>query len=175
MTSLGIALCKHFHVMTLSSTHLIKKRLFRCWVAVAGLVQPTGSHQLTATPRGIHDIIHQHPLLQFHTSIVLQPVTTWTFPSTHVHHSLEIQWGLGGVSLRSSGENSSNEFLWYLNFTDRNKANLRVFIAVTSLVILLKPHTNQCFNLCDLAIWQITSRNNRETPSYFLEAMCVIS
>ena len=43
-----------------------------------------------------------------------------------------------------------------------NKANLRDLIAATGLVILLKFYPNhRFFSLCDLAIWQMTLKNNR--------------
>ena len=43
-----------------------------------------------------------------------------------------------------------------------NKANLRVLIAVTGLVILPKLDPNPNFGRCDTDIWQMTSKNNKE-------------
>ena len=45
---------------------------------------------------------------------------------------------------------------------NKNKANLRDFIAATGLVILLKLDLNRrFFSPCDLEIWWMTQRNNR--------------
>ena len=46
--------------------------------------------------------------------------------------------------------------------TEKNKANLRDLIAVTSLVILLKLDSNRrFFSPCDLEIWWMPPKNNR--------------
>ena len=48
-----------------------------------------------------------------------------------------------------------------------NKANLRDLTAATSLVILLKlDKKSSIFSLCDLEIWLMTSKNNRESFLY---------
>ena len=57
--------------------------------------------------------------------------------------------------------------------TNKNKANLRDLIAATSVVILLKFDPNhRFFSPCDLAIWCMTSKNNRAPLLYYIK-LCV--
>ena len=56
-----------------------------------------------------------------------------------------------------------------------NKANLRDLIAATGLVILLKLDWNcQFFSLCDLEIWQMTSKHYRAPLLHYIK-LCVLS
>ena len=48
--------------------------------------------------------------------------------------------------------------IWWMTL---NKANLRVLIAATGLVILLILDSNRFFSPCDLEIWWMTPKNNR--------------
>ena len=52
----------------------------------------------------------------------------------------------------------------------RNKANLRVLIAVTGLEILLKLDSNRrFFSRCDLEIWWMTSKNYRAPLLHYIK------
>ena len=76
--------------------------------------------------------------------------------------------GLEMTPTRESWENC-NWSAWCLpewsagNGCNENKANLRDLIAATGLVILLKFDPNRrFFSPCDLEIWRMTLKNNRE-------------
>ena len=63
---------------------------------------------------------------------------------------------------------SFNEFNKYGSST--NKANLRDLIAASRLVILLNLDlNNRFFKPCDLEIWWMTSKNNREPLLYYIK------
>ena len=59
---------------------------------------------------------------------------------------------------------------WSTAKKERNKANLRDWIAATGLVILIKLDSNRWFfSLCDLEIWWMTSKYNREPLLYYIK------
>ena len=59
---------------------------------------------------------------------------------------------------------------WHMDSLTINKANLRVLIAATGQVILLKLHYNRRFFCpCDLKIWWMTSKNHRAPLLHYIK------
>ena len=66
-------------------------------------------------------------------------------------------------------------YLFYVSKYHWNKANLRDFIAATSLVILLKLDSNRWFfSPCDLEIWWVTSKIYRAPLLHYIK-LCASS
>ena len=111
-------------------------------------------------------------------------VTVWEWINNFIlHFHLCIitypYWDLSWNMLRKGYQNNNPTYMygrWWYDICDlaSTKANLREFIAATSLVILIKLDSNRrFFSLWDLEIWWMTSKNNRRLFLYYIK-LCAL-